>query len=66
MAKILHGDTNGGPRRIWLMSTLKPEVEFCRKVGRILFRVHISVGDQDIFTKFGAYVDNGVPQRADG
>jgi len=32
---------------------------------RIPFWGYISAADQDIFTKFGVCVDNGVPQRAE-
>jgi len=46
---------------------LKPEVEFRRQgaIFRIPFWGHISAADQDIFTKCGVYVDNGVPRRTE-
>jgi len=47
--------------------TLKPEVEF-RLQGpfyQIPFWGHIFAADQDIFTKFGVWVENGVPQRVE-
>jgi len=46
---------------------LEPKVEFRHQVAffRIPFWGHISAADQNIFTKFGVYVENGVPQRVD-
>jgi len=49
------------------MSILEPEVEFRRQgaLFRIQFRGHISAADQDIFTKFGVLVENGILQRTE-
>jgi len=48
-------------------SKLEPEVEFRRQGAffRIPFWGYIFSADQAIFTKFGMYVDNGSPQRAE-
>jgi len=65
LAKILHDDTYEDPRTTEA-TELEPEVEF-RRQGRFsnLVLGHIFTSDQDIFTKLGVYVDNGVPQRAE-
>jgi len=49
----------------WLASMLEPEVEFRRQVFSNYVCEHISAVDKGSFIKFGVYVRNGVPQRAE-
>jgi len=63
LAEILQDGTYEGPR-MTEGATFEPEVEFRRQGAffRIPFLGHISGADQDIFTKFGVCMENGVSQ----
>jgi len=59
-AEIVYQDTYEGPLR-WWAPPLKP----AEGVFKIPVWGHISGADQDIFTKFGVYVENGVLQHVE-
>jgi len=61
LAEILQGDTYEGRR----VSKLEPEVEFRRQGAFLKICGHISAANQNIFTKFRVYAENGVPQCAE-
>jgi len=66
LAEILQDDTYEGPGRTEVVS-IETGSRILPSGGVISHFVwgHISAADQDIFTKFGVYVENGVRQHVE-
>jgi len=61
--EILHVHTQEGPRKMTLVKIgTGSKIKSPKGPFRILFWGHISAANKDIFTKFGEYVGNELPQ----